>query len=56
MYVSIISDGLEAMHAMSVPFGNDQQEEVATDGDFITNNNIMISDYDQVRFVSTMIC
>ncbi|CAG9533334.1 unnamed protein product [Cercopithifilaria johnstoni] len=33
------------MHPMSMSFGNDQQEAVATDGGFIANN--IISDFDQ---------
>lgn len=48
MNVLIISDTVVAMHAMSMSFGNDQQEAVATDGGFIANNNIIITDYDQV--------
>ncbi|KAL3981689.1 hypothetical protein ACH3XW_44075 [Acanthocheilonema viteae] len=35
------------MHPMSMSFGNDQQEAVATDGNFIANNDIIISDFDQ---------
>uniref|UniRef100_A0A915Q2R5 GRAM domain-containing protein n=1 Tax=Setaria digitata TaxID=48799 RepID=A0A915Q2R5_9BILA len=36
-----------AMHAMSMSFGSEQQEGVATEGGFIANNNMIISDYDQ---------
>ncbi|VDO14567.1 unnamed protein product [Brugia timori] len=36
------------MHSMSMSFGSDQQETGVTDGNFIANSNIIISDYDQV--------
>ncbi|VDN93628.1 unnamed protein product [Brugia pahangi] len=36
-----------AMHSMSMSFGSDQQETGVTDGNFIANSNIIISDYDQ---------
>lgn len=48
--ISTISDIFIAMHPMSMSFGGEQQEVVATDGDFITNNDLIISDFDQVRF------
>nr|CRZ25775.1 Bm2292 [Brugia malayi] len=35
------------MHSMSMSFGSDQQETGVTDGNFIANSNIIISDYDQ---------